>query len=288
MARKQILISFIKCAALAFALTLCLPAQAQILRKDSTAVARRDSLERILVRVGNDTVPAVMHDRNYGRYDRGLFNWLFFPKGKWAFGLTANYGQISTDNLQLLDVITDIDLKGKIYSLNPSVSYFFGHNSSIGLKVSYSRGEADLNSFNVDIDDDMNFNLHDISYINQTFAMGPSYRYYVGLDRGGRFGVFNEVDLMFQTGYSKFRRPINDKIRETNTTITQASLNFNPGVVVFIQQNVAFNVSFGVFGLKVRSEKQLTDDVYEGSRLTSGANFRFNIFNLAFGMLIVL
>ena len=76
----------------------------------------------------------------------------------------------------------------------------------------------------------------------------------------------------------------NGQIRDTRTTITEASLNFSPGLCVFIQDNMSFNVSFGVFGLKMRNERQRTNDVEEGSRFTSGANFHFNIFNINFGI----
>jgi hypothetical protein len=93
---------------------------------------------------------------------------------------------------------------------------------------------------------------------------------------------------MFQTGSSRFKRLYNDEPRDTRTTITQGSLNFSPGLAVFLQQNVAFNVSFGVFGLKVRHESQVTNGVEEGSRTTSGANFKFNIFNIDFGLLVVI
>lgn len=55
-----------------------------------------------------------------------------------------------------------------------------------------------------------------------------------------------------------------------------------------MQDNVAFSVSFGVFGLKLRNEHQLTDGVDEGKRFTSGANFRFNIFNISFGLMVVI
>ena len=50
----------------------------------------------------------------------------------------------------------------------------------------------------------------------------------------------------------------------------------------------AFNVSFGVFGIKLRKEDQTTNGTDEGSRFSSGANFRFNIFNINFGMLVVI
>ncbi len=48
--------------------------------------------------------------------------------------------------------------------------------------------------------------------------------------------------------------------------------------------SVSFNVSFGVFGVSLRHEKQLTDNVVEGSRTSSGANFKFNLFNINFGL----
>ena len=49
-------------------------------------------------------------------------------------------------------------------------------------------------------------------------------------------------------------------------------------------KNVSFNLSFGVFGFYLKNEKQSVDGVPEGSNVSSGANFRFNIFNLNFGI----
>jgi hypothetical protein len=264
-------------------------AQAQlIVRKDSIATARRAELEKEKVIVGDDTVSIILPERNFGRYDRGLYNYLYIPKGKWAIGLTASYGELTTEDSQLLDVLKDLDFSGKLYSINPTLSYFIGHNQSVGLKFTYSRGVADLASLSVDFDDDLNFSIKDVSYYTESFALGSFYRNYVGLGSQRRFGVFNEVSLMFQSGSSRFKRLYNDEPRDTRTTITQGSLNFSPGLAVFLQQNVAFNVSFGVFGLKVRHESQVTNGVEEGSRTTSGANFKFNIFNIDFGLLVVI
>jgi len=41
-----------------------------------------------------------------------------------------------------------------------------------------------------------------------------------------------------------------------------------------------------VFGINVRNERQSTNGVDEGRRFSSGANFRFNIFNINFGMAV--
>lgn len=265
-----------------------LDVQADIVRKDTVSAQERRQAVDELVIVNGDTVSIILEQRNWGRYDRGLYNYMFIPKGKWGFGITASYGELDTQDIQVLNIIKDFDFKGKIYSINPTLSYFVRHNQSVGLKFTYSRGIADLDNFAVDFDDDINFTIKDVSYYTETFAIAPFYRNYVGLGKDKRFGVFNEVDLKFQSGSSRFKRLYDGEPKDTRTTITQTSLNFSPGMCVFIQENVAFNVSFGVFGLKWRKEHQMTDGRDEGSRFTSGANFRFNLFNINFGLLVVM
>ena len=256
------------------------------LASDTVALSARIPSEKVIV--NGDTVSMVIPQRNFGRYDRGLFNYLFIPKGEWAFGLTASYGELNTEDIQVLGILKDLDFKGKIYSIKPSVSYFVASNQSVGLKFNYSRGIGDLDNLGVDFSEDLNFSISDVSYYTQSYAISAFYRNYVGLGLDKRFAVFNEVDLAFSGGSSRFKRIYDGAPRDTRTIITEASLNFSPGVCVFIQDHVSFNISFGVFGLKLRKEHQTTDGVEEGSRFTSGANFRFNIFNIAFGLMVVI
>ena len=267
------------------ALAGCCALSAQsIVRKVTRAV--EDSVAMGVV--GNDTVNVIIPERNLGRFDRGLFNYIFIPRNKWGFGITASYGELNTDDVQVLSILKDVDFNGKMYSIRPYLSYFIRNNQSVGLKFNYNRGIADLGRLAVDFDDDLNFTLRDVSYYQQSFGIGAFYRNYVGLNHNGRFSIFNEVELGFSSGSSRFRRLYNSEPRDTRTTSTEVSLNFSPGVCVFIQEYVSFNVSFGVFGLKMRKEKQLTNGIDEGSRFTSGANFRFNIFNINFGMMVVI
>lgn len=243
-----------------------------------------DTIPNPTVVIGSDTISMIMPQHDYGRYDRGLRNYLFIPAGQWQFGLTAGYGEFSTDDMQILSVVKDLDFGGKQYSIKPYVSYFIRHNQSIGVKMGYTRGEAILGSLLVDIDDDLNLNVKDVSYVANHYSIGLMYRNYVGLGTMKRFGVFNEVDLSFSSGTSRFVRPYDGVPRDTRTVSSQASLNFSPGVCVFIMDNVNFNVSFGVFGIHFKHENQTTDGVDQGSRFSSGANFKFNIFNINFGL----
>lgn len=271
---------------LLMAVAVAVPASAQIIQRKKLIEFDRDSVEHVVVDC--DTVPIILPEKNYGRFDRGLFNYIFIPKGKWGFGITASYGELQTEDVRVLSILKDVDFKGKMYSVKPYISYFVKSNQAVGLKFDYTRGIADLGRLAVDFDDDLNFTLRDVSYYQQSFSVAAFHRAYVGLDRSGRFGIFNEVDLSFGSGSSRFKRLYNNEPKDTRTVITQGAINFSPGVCVFLQDFMSFNVSFGVFGLKWRKEDQTTDGVDEGSRVTSGANFKFNIFNINFGLMVVI
>ncbi|MCH5229022.1 MAG: autotransporter outer membrane beta-barrel domain-containing protein [Muribaculaceae bacterium] len=243
-----------------------------------------DLNEKVIVK--GDTIPMILKDRNLGRFDRGLFNYLFIPKGIWQVGLTASYGEFSTSDLEILDLVSDIDFNGKIFSVRPYFSYFLKSNISLGLRLGYTRGQANIGSFKVDIDEDMSFNLHDIMYKSNSYSAAVTFAQYLGITRKGRFGVFNEVELALSGGNSDFHRPFNGEMRETHTTTFQAALNFSPGVCVYVLDPVSFNVSLGVFGLNIKHEKQKVNGESLGWRTTSGANFRFNIFNINFGIAV--
>ena len=259
---------------------------AQTVVKKVDAPHHSDLDERVIV--GKDTVSIVIPEPNFGRYDRGLFNYLFIPKGKWGFGLTASYGELNTDNERVLSYLTDVDFKGKMYSIKPSVTYFIRSNQSVGLEFNYTRGIADLANLALDFDDDINFKLKDVSYYTQSTTVSVIYRNYIGLSKSRRFAVFNEVAASFGSGSSRFKRLYDGQPKDTRTVITKGALNFSPGLCVFIQEFVSFNVSFGVFGLKFQREHQTTDGVDEGTRFTSGANFKFNLFNINFGLMVVI
>lgn len=231
-----------------------------------------------------DTIPMVLRDRNLGRFDRGLFNWLFIPRGTWKIGATASYGEVSTSDLQAFSLLSDVDVSGHIFSIKPYISYFIRDNLSVGVKLIYSNSKARIDSFNVDIDEDMNFNLKDIMYRNEEYSAAMTLNQYIGISRRGRFGVTNEIEVAFASGNGDFNRPYDSVMKNTHTTYMETRLNFSPGVCVLVMENVSLNVSLGVFGLYLRNEKQTVDGQPLGNRFTSGANFRINLFNISLGL----
>lgn len=247
---------------------------------------RLDVEERTVYR--GDTVPMVLKSINLGRYDRGLSNFLYIPKGNIAMGITASYGEIKTSDLQMLGLVSDVDISGSVFSVKPYVQYFIRNNLAVGIRFGYYGARGGIDSFNVDIDDDMSFSLNDIVYKAQSYSAAVTLSQYIGIARRGRFGVYNEIELAFKQGTSSFTRPHEGVLRTTDTNTIEGQINFSPGLQVFIMRNVAFHVSFGVFGFNFKNQKQKEDGVSTGSRFSSGANFRFNIFNINFGIAVVI
>lgn len=231
-----------------------------------------------------DTVPMVLKSVNLGRYDRGLFNFLYIPKGVWAIGMTASYGEIGTEDLGLFGLVSDVNIGAHAFSIKPYIQYFVRNNLAVGLKFGYYNARGNVDSFNLDIMDDMSFSLNDIMYKSESYSAALTATQYLGLARRGRFGVFNEIELAFKTGNSEFTRPVDGELSTTLTNTTECQINFSPGVQIFMMKNVEFHVSFGVFGFNFVKEKQQENGQPAGNRFSSGANFRFNIFNINFGI----
>lgn len=236
--------------------------------------------------VGNDTISVILPGKNYSRYDRGLYNHLFMPKGKWGFGITASYGEFDTEDVQVLSFLKDFNFNGTTFSINPHAMYFFRSNQAAGVRLGYSKNSFNLESLSVDFDEDINFSLKDVVYSSKNYTAAIFYRYYVGLDNNRRFAIYNETDLSLSSGYGKFVRYYNEEPRDTRTNTMEVSLNFSPGLCVFMHELVSFNVSFGVFGFYFKNEKQKTNNEEEGKRFSSGASFKFNIFNINMGIAV--
>ena len=153
------------------------------------------------------------------------------------------------------------------------------------MRLGYTRNKADLGNLTVDIED-LDLSLQNIDYHTEEYSAAVFYRHYIGLDHSRRWAIFNETALEFSSGNGYFERPYNGVPRITETVTTEVRMDFSPGICYFVHDYVSFNLSFGVFGLHWKKWQQTTDHVEEGSRTSSGADFKFNLFNLRMGIAV--
>ncbi|MGL4519129.1 MAG: hypothetical protein ACRCUJ_05295 [Phocaeicola sp.] len=227
-------------------------------------------------------VPAV------GRFDRGILNYRFLPKGKWLFGATASFLSYDSQDITALSILGDLDANAKVYGFNPFIGYVYRDNQVLGAKFGYEYVLANLDNLSIDIDEDLQFSLSDFYYSENLYTMALVHRSYVGIDTKKIFGFFSETTLTYKTGYSTLMRGPEDARKYTETNINEFRLQMSPGVAIYIMQNVSAELSLGIVGLKFRSEKQRIDGESVGSHRNSGADFKINLLNINFGITVCL
>ena len=119
------------------------------------------------------------------RIDRGIMQTVFIPKGQWMAGGTVSYSEHEEDNLNFL-VIKDVEGLGYTFNISPYVGYFFRDNVAAGIRAGYNRTYLDLGNFNLNLGEDFNINLKDLSAAGITVNVD-------GLQKGS-------TDVQFATG----------------------------------------------------------------------------------------
>ncbi len=63
-----------------------------------------------------------------------------------------------------------------------------------------------------------------------------------------------------------------------------ASVGLQPGIVAFVTNNTALELSIGVFGIGFERTKQIRNQIEEGTFTSSDMNFRVNLLSVGFGV----
>lgn len=229
-------------------------------------------------------------------FDRGITmsTSTFIPKGTFGTGLTFSYNTIGLGNgegdsgYSLLSLITGI--KGEMYTFTvaPTVSYFIADNLSIGVRFNYGRSLLDLGNVGLSVGDMISMNLSDYHYLSQTYTGSLTLRYFIPFGDSKRFAMFAEGRLTGGYGQSvMYQMDQGDKFGTYQDNI-KGSIDIVPGLVAFVTNNVALEVSIGVLGLNYNRVEQVTNQVETSLMEKSGANFKLNLFSVGMGLSIYL
>ena len=189
----------------------------------------------------NEIVPPedVIVTKAYGRFDRSILNYRFIPKGKWIGGITFSYANFESDDSRLLfSLFQNFDCNARTLSVKPFVGFAVRNNIVLGLKFGYNHTSGRLDNISLQVDD-IDFSMHDMKYTEDTYSFALFHRSYVGLDSDRRFGLFNETSVGYNRGSSRFTRLYNDELKSTEGALHEITVGINPGLCVFIMENVS-------------------------------------------------
>ncbi|MDD3038355.1 hypothetical protein [Bacteroides sp.] len=216
-------------------------------------------------------------------FDRKIKSSLFVPKGTWMGGCSFSYSEQTNDNYKFL-VLDNVKASGYNFKVSPYAGYFFADNMAAGARLNYSRSYTDIGNLDLDLGDDLTFDIKDYKYLEHTVYASGFLRTYMGLGNSKIFGFFNELRLSYGYGQGKNTSGVENDLTGTYQYIHRLQLGSAPGLTAFVTNNIAVEVSIGLVGLDFKWINQKTNQVESGYRRNSSANFKIDIFSLNIGM----
>ena len=213
------------------------------------------------------------------RIDRGIVKRTFVPKGQWFFGGTCSYREMEQDDYKFL-VVKNWSGSGYQFEVKPFFGYMVKDDLGVGAKFSYERSLFRVDDMNINLNDDLSFNISDYYILEHIYSASAFMRIFMNIEESKRFGLFNDVRLMFGGGQGKYVNGKGDMLEGTYQTIFKVGLLYSPGVAVFINDFAAVEASIGVLGLQMKHVNQKTNNVRTGSFRVSSANFKIDLFSI--------
>lgn len=228
--------------------------------------------------------------KNMRRLDREINSGSVFGyKGEWMMGLTASYGTLSSEDSQFWVFLDNINAEGAITTIKPFFGYFYRDNRAIGLRLGYQYMNGDLGSMGLNLGEknDISLNLEGIQFLSNSYSVSAFHRSYFAIDSKGQFGVFAEIEGAAQFGSSDFINTTGEEPKFTKSDNIKLDLSFNPGVAIYVFPAVCATVSIGLGGVKYTHTTQYdSEGVETGSRSASKMQFRINLADINFGMVV--
>lgn len=228
--------------------------------------------------------------KNMRRLDREINSGSVFGyKGEWMMGLTASYGTLSSEDSQFWMFLDNINADGAITTIKPFFGYFYRDNRAIGIRLGYQYINGDLGSLGLNLGEknDISLNLEGIGFLSNNYSVSAFHRSYFAIDSKGQFGVFAEIEGAAQFGSSDFINNTGEAPKFTTSDNIKLDLGFNPGVAIYVFPSVCATVSVGLGGIKYTHITQYdSEGVKTGSRSASKLQFRLNLADIHFGMVV--
>lgn len=229
-----------------------------------------------------DSPKGQQHAGEIKPFTRGITQNTFIPKGQWITGVSVSYSQSHQDNYTFF-VLEHLNGDTYSFKVSPMLFYAFKDNLAAGGRFAYQRSRTQIDSGYLNLGQDTNYDIDHLYRIAHNFYVGAGFRNYLSLGQSLRFGFFNEVQLQLGGGQSKIANGSGEDLTGTYETNFNLSLGLQPGLVVFLNNYSALEVSVGVLGFEYTHTHATTDQIYESKRNTKSANFRINLFSIQFG-----
>ena len=211
----------------------------------------------------------------------------FCAEGTVVFRRYLSYSEMSQENYKLL-VLKDWNGNGYQLAIKPFFGYMVKDDLGVGATFAYERSLFKVDNLNINLNEDLAFQIADYYILEHVYTASAFMRLFMNIEESKRFGLFNDVKLMFGGGQGKYINGKGDLLEGTYQTIFKTGLIYSPGIAVFINDYAAVEASIGVLGIQMKQVNQKTNGVHTGSFKNSSANFKIDLFSIGLGFSIYL
>lgn len=266
-----VLLTFVATSAAASTTTVADSVAAAPIRRTKAQLA--DSVSRV-IRVPSEGA----------RVDRGIYQYLFIPKGQVLAGATLSYAHLDSDDSQFMLMIDGLQAECSMTRISPFIGVSYAKNQVLGARFAYqlTRGKVDNVSIQAGDNEDYTFTLSNVDLLQRSYAGALFHRAYIGLDLRGRFALYNETRVEFAFGRNEFSYGSNTLDQYTKNR--QVGITFHPGVAVCIMNNVSMHASVGIGGVRLSDSRVFNGAEMIGKRTAMNANFRLNLLDISLGI----
>ena len=208
---------------------------------------------------------------------------VFVPKGQWIVGSSVSYSEHTENNYDFL-VVGKINSDGYSFKLSPMFAYALKDNMALGGRFKYGRTLVRMDETQLNLDDETSFDINNIYQLKHSYSAMAIFRNYIPLGDSKRFAVFSETQLEVGGSQSKVSNGKGEALTGTYSKSTDLGFGVSPGMVAFINNYTAVEVSIGVLGVNLSKTRQVTNQVETGEQSSTSANFKINIFSIGLGI----
>ena len=206
-----------------------------------------------------------------------------FRKGQWIAGSAVSYSEHTENNYDFL-VVEKINSDGYSFKLSPMFAYALKDNMALGGRFKYGRTLVRMDETQLNLDDETSFDINNIYQLKHSYSAMAIFRNYIPLGDSKRFAVFSETQLEVGGSQSKVSNGKGEALTGTYSKSTDLGFGVSPGMVAFINNYTAVEVSIGVLGVNLSKTRQVTNQVETGEQSSTSANFKINIFSIGLGI----
>jgi len=168
------------------------------------------------------------------------------------------------------------------FTIRTDGAYAFADNNFAGMALMYGQSKKTGLYQNSDGE------IYSEDFFATQYSFSPFLKNLTPLDKKGRFNIITQIELWNQIEQSITQTILNETVTRKNSVKYTGLLGVRPGISVFVLQNVAFETTLNVAGIKYTYEKIKTTARPDSKTETANIDFKIDILQLNIGIFVYL